>query len=125
MRYQDSRERHQQHDRSKIPVGIVGRLHAEQRIDIGRRAGLQQRKAVGRRLQHDPGSRHRGGTRLVLDDDRLIERARQLVGQEARDHVGVGAGRVRHHDRHLPGWVGLAAGKVRLYKRYGCDQQRR
>ena len=73
---QDSRHGDQQDHRYQITLGVVWRLVAEDRIDVGVGAGLQQSVAVSRRLQHRAGAGNGGGARFVLDDDGLLERLR-------------------------------------------------
>src|SRR5262249_50694972 len=69
--------------------------------DIARmRAGGGEKEGVAVRCRVRGGRRREiaAGARLVLDDDRLAERARELVGDDARLRVGAAAGRKRHDD---------------------------
>src|SRR5262245_37052393 len=104
-------------DRDEVPVGIVGRLGEQARIDHVARGHEQDRIAVGRRPGGGTHAEVPGGTTLVLDDELLAELFRQLVPDQERHHVGRAAGRERHDDAHGLGRVGLREGGARQEQR--------
>ncbi|MNK86304.1 hypothetical protein D3C87_1062120 [compost metagenome] len=87
-------------DRQQIAAGLVARIGVEKLIDgQDARGAEQQRLAIGRGLGHHGGADIAARARAVLDDDRLLERNRQALGQQASDHVGRSAGREGHDQR--------------------------
>ena len=83
----------------------VGVRHREQRVTVGR--GLGDRVAADDRARARP----------VLDHERLLERLRQVLGQNAGIDVGGAAGAERHHDLDR-------ARRIVLRRRYGGPRQR-
>ena len=93
-----------------LHVPLVVDLHLlreqDRRQSVGGNVADHQRVAVG------PGARHlldrddAGGAGLVLDEDALPEALPQLLGIEARDHVGQAAGRIGHDDPDRLRWIG-------------------
>jgi hypothetical protein len=58
------------------------------------------------------------GARPVLDHHRLAELRRQMLGQDARHQIAVGAGRQRHDDADRTGGIGLRGGERRARKQH-------
>ncbi|GAB7546621.1 hypothetical protein CS8_063060 [Cupriavidus sp. 8B] len=71
---------------------VVDRQHA------GR--AHQQRVAIGRGLGHQLRADIAAGAGPVVDQERLLELLRELLGNDARDHIGGPASGKRHHDAH-------------------------
>ena len=70
--------------------------------------GHEQGVAVGRGAG-DGARRDRAvGARLVVDDDRLLERARRLVADEAGGRVDAAAGGERQHQGDRPARIPCA-----------------
>ena len=59
----------------------------------------QERVAVRLGLGDEIGADGAGGTRLVLDDDRLPQALLQLLADQPSQNVGEAAGRKAHEDR--------------------------
>ena len=127
MRDQHQRLRGDDRDRRE-GVGIEAELGEEVLADHQRplRRG-QQRVAVGLRASHHLGAEVLRGAGAMLDDHRLAPLRRQLVGDDPRNGVEVGAGRRRHDDLDRPVRVGGlrldAAGSDREQR--GRDEQAR
>jgi hypothetical protein len=84
-----------QADRRKIAKRVVGQVAIEMRIDRHRAVDHHhQRVTVGGRLGELPGRDPAVSRWLVLDDDRLMHRGREPVGDGARDQVEGAARRV-------------------------------
>jgi hypothetical protein len=90
-------------DRHQLLDGIEAEVLEQEGIagDRGIR-GEQQRVTVGRRAGDALGADHGAGARLVLDDDRLLPRLGQALGQRPRQVVDTAAGRIRHDQPHGP-----------------------
>ena len=91
---------------------ILHRIERQRRIDA--RAdrertdvGEQQRVAIGRGLGDDLRADVAVGAGLVLDDDRLAPRFRELLADRAREDVRRAARRVRHDDADRLCGIGL------------------
>ena len=72
----------------------------------------EQRVAVGLGAIDDLGAEILRGARPVLDHHRLAEFRRQMLGEDARHQIAVGAGRQRHDDADRAGRIGLRGGGV-------------
>jgi hypothetical protein len=107
------------HQHQRLGGGLDDRLEAVQHVVAGRcgqahhhrRGGErvrreQQRVAVGRRAADEGVADGAAGARLVVDHHRLVQALGQLVGEQARDGVGVAAGRVADHDGDRLGRIG-------------------
>ena len=99
-----ARLRHQLGDRSDVGLGVVGQLGEQQRVDGKRPADADaDGGAVGRGLGDRVGAGVAAGAGLVLDHERLAELFLQMIGNQARHHVGRRPGAERHHDL-APAW---------------------
>ena len=85
-------------DRCKAFDGVVG--HVLQQAGIGRERirGHQQRMAVRGGAGDDLGTDIAAGAGFIVDDDRLVPAPLNFFADGARQDVGTGAGRERHHD---------------------------
>ena len=103
----EGRERHQRHEIEAL-VRIVLHVAGQRRIDHQRRAAGIDRVAVGRRLGDEVGGDGGRRTGAVVDQHRLAELGRQLVGIDARHGVVHAARRIGHdHGDRLGRPVGL------------------
>ena len=88
-------------DRREILLRVIRQLVEQKRIAGDRRfAGQQQRVAVGGRLGDGHRADDGGRAGLVVDDDRLLPLALQLLGQHAGDDVDAATRCVGHDDAH-------------------------
>jgi hypothetical protein len=85
----------------------------ERDVDGARRAGEQQRVAVGRRAGDDAGAQIGAGTAAVVDDDLLMQMRFDRMGDESRHDIEGAGGRHRHHQMDRPCWVVLRKRKAR------------
>ena len=108
------REARDEADRLEILGGLVGEVRIE-RDRSGVRAHLAHQDGVAVGIgAHRPGrAGGAAGAGDVLHDDLLAERARHVVGGDARGDVGRAAGRKRHDQRDRAGRIGLRAGDPR------------
>ncbi|MNY17474.1 hypothetical protein D3C86_1507950 [compost metagenome] len=99
----------------RVPVDLGGVRQA-----VDRHGHLGQRVAVRRGGLHQLGRQHAAGTRLVLDDHRLTEDLRGVIGQHAERDIGGTARRVADDqaDRPAGEFVRLRVG------RQGCETDR-
>ncbi len=109
-----------QRRRDHVAFRIVGHVLVEELVDGemadgGGADGVAVRRAAGDRGDADIAA----GARTVFDDEGLAENLVEPLGQNARQHVGRAAGRIRHDDLHR------AVGPRRLAARAGRDQQAR
>ncbi len=90
----DHRDRREVLDRvvRQLAHGRIGAVRAD--------VADHQRVAVGRRARRGHRGDGAAGAAGVLDDERLVERARKLVGHGAADEVEPAARLCRHHDLH-------------------------
>jgi hypothetical protein len=72
---------------------------------------------IGRGLGDRVGADHHAAARLVLDDDRAVQAARQLVGDDACDVVHGAPGAKRDHDGDCLAGVIVGTSARRLGKR--------
>ena len=75
-------------------LATIERRRRRLRTHIADRDGV----AVGLRLRRADHAQGPAGAADVLDHERLTERARHMVADQARDDVGRSAGRKRHDD---------------------------
>jgi len=109
----DPRHRHEVAHQLKRLVGnerFVGRMGVRH---------CQQRVAVGRRLGDRIGADDRAGAGPVLHHEGLLERVREMLGENAGVNVGGPAGAERHDDPDRTRWVilGLQGCGPRQYRR--------
>ena len=92
-----------QRDRCQIPKRIVGHGLVEHRV-VDQRPGDRDTHgiAVGRGLGHRIGTDVAARPGLVVDDDRLAQRASQAIGDQSGQHVGRAARREGHDQFHCP-----------------------
>jgi hypothetical protein len=76
-----------------------------------RRAGEEQRVAVGRRLRHEVSADGAACSRAVLDEKLPAELRGETRRQHPRRRVGKSARRERHDDPHRSGRVGLCVNR--------------
>ena len=87
--------------------------------DMARILGQQLATSLGKAIVIDnraggePGADHAAGAAAIVDDDRLAQRMRQPVGDDARHRVDAAAGRERHDQRDRTGGIALRAGAER------------
>jgi hypothetical protein len=99
MHHEDVRDRGQVGDRNEIGQRLVGELRVRGGIDRVRRDGRDaQRVSVRRRLRDEVGADAAAGPGAIVDDDRLPELLRELVGDEPRDDVGRATRRERNDE---------------------------
>src|SRR5262249_11941349 len=85
----------------ELCIDRVDRSHEEERIAIGRRTHDRLRSNVA------------GGTRPVLDDERLPKPLRQRLTNQPRSCVGRAAAGKADDDAHRPAWVALRPSEAR------------
>src|SRR5262249_56736006 len=73
----------------------------------------QERVATGRSAHDGLGSNMAGGTRPVLDDERLPKPLRQRLTNQPRSCVGRAAAGKSDDDAHRPAWVALRPSEAR------------
>src|SRR5215211_6402397 len=121
-----ARRRHEVLQRTELRVGVddeheieqtepgnerkvfhrVVRQRTKQRHADGRPVGNQpQRVAVGRRIDHGSHRIDAARAGLVLDDETLAELLAELLGGQARGHVGNAAGPERQDEADRPGRI--------------------
>ena len=86
-------------DRREASHRVVGKVALERGHRAMGRGGEEESVAVGRGLGDEVGADGAARARLVLDHDRGSQLFREARGDEARDDVGAGRGRVRDDDR--------------------------
>ena len=84
----------------EVLARIEARVGVEARVDRDR-AGVaeEQRVAVGRAADHRARADQARAADAIVDDHLMAERAGQLFGDHARQHVDAAAGRIGHHQR--------------------------
>ena len=92
---------HQGH-RDEIPLRIERQTGIQARVDGMRGAGHEQRVAVGHGFRNDIGSQGAAGTRPIVDDHRLAHALGEFLADDARERIGRGPGRKRHHEADRP-----------------------
>jgi hypothetical protein len=98
-------------DRRKIGDGIIGKVLVEADVDrVGLARAQHQRVAVGLRPSGGRGAERAAGSRLVLDDQPLAQRFRELLGELAADEIGAGPSRVRNDEPDRPRRIVLRDG---------------
>jgi len=98
-------------DRLEIRFGIEAGMGVEvRRRRMGAVGSHQQRVAVGRRLGGELGADIAARAGAVLDHDVAAELACELLGDEARRHVGALPGRIGHDQSDRPRRVCLRQG---------------
>jgi len=106
-------------DRNEILQGIVARRLVETHVeDGGALRGKQQRVAVGRSPRAFGGAQQAAGATLIVDDDRLAERLRELLTERPADRIGTGA---RGEGDDQPDW---AVRPFCRHRRAGCEHRR-
>ena len=90
-----------QRRRDHVAFRIVGHALVEELVDGevadgGRADGVAVRRARGDRADADIAA----GAGSVLDDEGLVENLVEPLAEDARQHVGRAAGRIRHDDLH-------------------------
>jgi len=112
MHHQDIRQLRHDGDRHELS-GIKAELGKEALADHQRslRRG-QERVAVGLGAVDELGAEVLRRARAVLDHHRLAEFRGELLRQDARHQIAVGAGRQRHHDADRAGRIGLRRGEA-------------
>lgn len=96
-------------DGGEVGLRVVGQRLEDADVggqERGRRG--HQRVAVRRRLGHHRQADAARGAGAVVDHEGLAGLGRQLLADQARDHVDAAAGGQRHHDLH--GVVGVLVG---------------
>ena len=91
-RHRDQRQQRDQADRREVAQRVVACLRQEDGTDAVRERADHQRVAVRRLAGDGFGRDQRVRARPVLDDDRLAERRRHVLRDDARDDVGGAAG---------------------------------
>jgi hypothetical protein len=110
------------HHRREILDRVVGHLLVEVRADDVRGRDHHERVAVGRCLRDFGGADGRSGAGLVLDDDGLADRGRELLLQDARRDVGESAG--AEGDDDLDGLRGELL-RLRVKRKHGDHRDHR
>ncbi len=110
VRDQEQRRRAEPGDAGEILHRIERRVLGHQARDGVAVGGHHQRVAVRRGLGDGRGA---GKARPVLDDDLLAPAPAHLLGEDARQDVGDGAGAERHDHRHALGRPALRRNRRR------------
>jgi hypothetical protein len=115
----------EQADGGKVLHRIVGRLGLQSRREreVGR--CQQQRVTVRRGLLHGLRADEARRARPVVDDDRLAEELRQLVGNHAPDEIRGPAGRERNDQAYGLRGIGLRGGLRSTKRKRGRDRAER
>ena len=87
-------------DRDEILARVVTRVLVDQRIDVVAVRRLEQRIAVRGRFGDVRRSDVAAGARAVFNHDLPAEIARELLGDDAPDHIEAAAGRVTDDELH-------------------------
>ena len=87
-----------QTDRREVADRIVMHALLDRRNDGVRHVGEQQGIAVRRGFGGDLDAEAAAGAGTVVDDDRLAERFRQRLAEQAGKHIRAAAGRVGHDE---------------------------
>ena len=93
---------------AKVAQGVVFGVQMQMRAN-GEHAldGEQHAVAIGRRSSGSFGTDHAAGTGAVVDHHGLTQRLSEALGEQARHHIGRGAGAVRQD--HFDGPVRIIA----------------
>jgi hypothetical protein len=124
----DKRERRHLADRLEVLVRLVGEVRIE-RDGRGVRTHLAHQDGVAIGLGAHGAGRAGGaaGARHVLNDHLLAERARHVVGDDARGNVGRAARRERHDQRDRARRIGLGPSDLGRHRKRGgsyCKSQK-
>jgi len=119
MHEKDHRNADDTADRRDVADEIEIELLVERGVDRVRYAGEQERVSVGRRIHDQFGADIAGGTRPVLDDERLAEPLREPLADQACSDVGAAPRSKADDDAHRPRRVGLRPRDARCGRERG------
>ena len=114
MNHERDRDRRNQRYRAEIAGWIVGKLLVNRGGNrLARGDAEQQGVPVGRGLRHRICAYGSAGAGPILDNKRLAQARRELVGDDAREQVGRAARRKGRDDSYRFNGIGLGVCKQR------------
>jgi hypothetical protein len=105
-------------NRRDVGQKVERNLLIERRIDGIGRGEHDERRAIGRRIDHRLRRNIAAGAGPILDDERLAQSVCQPLCHQTRQEVGGTAGSKSDNQAHRPRWIGLRP----CYTR--CDRER-